>query len=161
MPTWAFEALSWDGVATIVAALLAAGMVVWGYTAQQKADRKARQAILYGEAIQAVHDYLELPYRVRRRDGSAAARMAVTSHASDVQSRIDYYKTLLRIHAPDAVCGAYDALVAAAKSEAGPQMTAAWVRRPTRHDRDVSLGSQYSQPRSAAAMEKVIALMEG
>ena len=159
--SWLVGPLTGDGVATILAAVIAALVVAVGYAIQQKWTRQARQAILYGDAIQAVHDYLELPYRVRRRDGGGTARMAVTSHASDVQSRVSYHVTLLRIHAPKKISRAYLDLVIAAKAEAGPQMSAAWVGKPTRRDHGVPLRERYRHPRSDAAMEQVIKLMGG
>ena len=74
-------------------------------------------------------------------------------------TRLAYYDTLLRLHAKADVGVAYKELVAAAKAEAGPQMTAAWRARPTRKDKEVPLGVKLEQPRSAAALEKTIALM--
>lgn len=159
--SWLVGPLTGDGVATVLAAIIAALVVAGGYAMQQKWTRQARQAIIYGDAIQAVHDYLELPYRVRRRDGGATARMAVTGHASDVQSRVAYHSTLLRIHAPKKISRAYQDLVTCAKAEAGPQMSAAWVSRPTRRDHGVPLRERYGHPRSDAAMERVIKLMGG
>ena len=152
-------AVTGDGIITLVAALLAAAVVMIGYSFQKTQARKAEQAIIYGEAIRAAHDYLEAPYRVLRRDGSAGARMAITDHVSDVQSRLAYYSTLLRVHGPIDVGEAYRELVAAARAEAGPQMTAAWRDRPTRNDRDVPLGTRLEQPRSVIALENTIRLM--
>jgi hypothetical protein len=156
---WIDGPVTGDGILTLVAAVLAAAVVIIGYSIQKEQARKAEQATVYGEAIRAVHDYLEAPYRVRRRDGGSAARMAITGHVSDVQSRLAYYETLLRVHAPTEVATAYKTLVATAKREAGPQMTAAWKARPTRNDREVPMGAKFDQPLSAAALENTIDLM--
>jgi hypothetical protein len=158
-PGWFHGPVTGDGVLTLVAAVLTAAVVMIGYSIQKSQARQAEQAAAYGEAIRAIHDYLEAPYRVRRRDGGAVARMAITDHVSDVQSRLAYYETLLRVHAPADVSAAYRQLAAAAKAEAGPQMTAAWKVRPTRKDREVPLGSKFEQPRSRAELEKTIDLM--
>lgn len=158
-PGWFQGPVTGDGLATLLAAILAAVVVMIGYSIQKRQARKAEQSIIFSEAIRALHDYLEAPYRVRRRDGGAVARMAITDHVSDVQSRLAYYDTLLRLHAPPNVSVAYKELVAAAKAEAGPQMTAAWRAHPTRKDKEVPLGVKLEQPRSTAALEKTIALM--
>lgn len=158
-PGWFDGPVTGDGILTLVAAVLTAVVVMIGYSIQKNQARKAEQAIIYGEAIRAVHDYLEAPYRVRRRDGGAVARMAITDHVSDVQSRLAYYETLLRVHAPAEVGAAYRQLVIAAKAEAGPQMTDAWEVRPTKNDREVPLGRKFEQPRSIAGLEKTIGLM--
>ena len=156
---WFDGPVTGDGIITLLAAVLAAVVVMIGYSIQKKQAREAEQATVYGEAIRAVHDYLEAPYRVRRRDGGSVARMAITDHVSDVQSRLAYYDTLLRVHAPTDVATAYKTLVATAKKEAGPQMTAAWKARPTRNDREVPMGAKFDQPLSTAALETVIDLM--
>ncbi|WP_290471727.1 hypothetical protein [Leifsonia sp. 71-9] len=157
----AFVAITGDGIATIIAAILAAMMVVIGYRVQQSQTRKASQAAVYAEAIRAIHDYLEAPYRVRRRDGRAASRLDVTNHVSDVQSRIAYYRTLLQLHAPEAVSVQYDQLIAAARSEAGPQMSGAWAGRPTRADKSVPLGTPLPHPKSDEMIEQLILAMKG
>jgi hypothetical protein len=156
---WLDGPVTGDGMITLLAAVLTAVVVMIGYSIQRHQARKAEQAIVYGEAIRAVHDYLEAPYRVRRRDGGSVARMAITDHVSDVQSRLAFYDTLLGLHAPADVAAAYKELVAAAKAEAGPQMTDAWRERPTRKDREVPLGVKLEQPRSVVALNKTITLM--
>jgi hypothetical protein len=158
-PVDVWSSFTGDGAATLIAGILAALVVVLGLWFQKGQERRAEQARVYGEAIRAVQDYLEAPYRVRRRDGGAVARMAITDFVSDVQSRLAYYETLLQLHAPSAVSKEYSALVTIAKAEAGPQMTAAWQGRPTRRDRDVPLGDKLEQPRSAAALRATTEVM--
>jgi len=142
-----FTYFTWSEGATIIAAvaagLIAAGVAVLGYSAQQRSARRDQRATGYAEALRAVEDYLEAPYRIRRRDGSAAARMSVTTHVSDIQSRISLYL----------------AFVGAAKQDAGPQMTQAWRSRPTSKDRDVPLGVALPQPRASLARDAVVAAM--
>ncbi len=103
---------------------------------------------------------LEWPYRIRRRDGSAEQRAAVTTWLSDVKSRHNYYQGLIRLHASARVADAYDGFVAAAIADAGPQMTHAWRRAPTRRDREVPLGSGYDRSRADVAKAAVIVEME-
>jgi hypothetical protein len=129
-----FAGFSWNEGATIVAAFgaaaIAAIIAVVGYGRQRKAERRAERATLYGHAIAAVEEYLESSYRIRRRDDTIESRVAMTSAISDTKTKISLDQALLEMHAPTAVSDAYNAFVAAAQREAGPQMTAAWKAHP-------------------------------
>lgn len=151
--------ITWDGIATIAAALIAAAIVVLGFLHERRQHARSRRAEAYAGALQAVSDYLEAPYRVRRRSGTATDRVALTAHISEIQSRLDFYTAHLALIAPK-VFDAYTDLVAAAKVEAGPQMSAAWKARPTRRDRDVPLVVAYSHPRANAARAVVLVAMK-
>lgn len=156
-------AFTWGDVATlaaaIVAALVAAGVAVWGYRVQQGHARAERRAAMYAEALRAVEDYLEGPYRIRRRDGSRAQRAQITTWLSDVKSRINYHRALMDLHAPKAVGQYYDDFVGAAQREAGPQMTEAWSAKPTAADVDVPLGKGYDRSASDRARCRVVDAM--
>jgi thioredoxin-like negative regulator of GroEL len=154
----------WANISVIAAgvltAVIAAGVAVIGYSYQKRAARRERCAQMYATAVQAIEDYLEGPYRIRRRDGTAEARNSLTQHLSDTKSSIEYHQTLLRIHASTEVAEAYETFAAAARAEAGPAMTAAWRELPTRRDRDVPLGSQlFDSVNSEAARGRLITAM--
>ncbi len=151
--------ITWDGIATIAAAILAAAIVALGFLHERRQHARSRRAEAYAGALQAVSDYLEAPYRVRRRSGTVADRFALTAHVSEIQSRLDFYSAHLALIAPK-VLDAYTGLVTAAKAEAGPQMSAAWKTRPTKHDRDVPLVLAYPHPRADAARAMVLAAMK-
>lgn len=150
---------AWGGWATIVAAVIGAAIIVIGFLVERSRQRKARRAEAYAGALQAVSDYLEAPYRIRRRSGTDTDRVALTNHISEIQSRLDFYEAHLALVGPADVHAAYCRLVAAAKSEAGPQMSAAWRGRPTRRDRDVPGITPYPHPKSDAARREALALM--
>jgi len=143
----------------IGSAFVAAVVAVLGYSLQQRESRRVVRATMYAHALQAVQDYLEGPYRIRRKDGSAEARRELTQAMSTVQSQINFHTAWLEVGAPTAVASAYSALVAAARQEAGPQMTTAWAALPTSDDAAVPLGVAYTRPQSDAALEKVKAAM--
>lgn len=145
------EQISWDGIATLIAAVLAAAVAVLGYSCQQHILRKERRAAIYSEALRTVEDYLEAPYLVRRRDGSDSARLTVTTHISDIQSRLAYYDALLEIHARAEIATAYKALVSSARAEAGKAMRDAWEAAPTRRDCEVSITTRHDRSRSDEA----------
>lgn len=148
--------LSWDGIATIVAALVAAAVAVAGYVSQQSRARKDRLAITYSEALRAVEDYLEAPYLVRRRDGSSASRQLIATHISEVQSRLSFYSALLSMQAPDEVSATYRDLVATARAEAGQAMSHAWRTQALRKDRDVPIGRVVDRSKSDSARTRYL-----
>lgn len=156
----AISADAWLGAgATVLAAIIAAVVVVAGYVVQQRKARSDRRARTYAEAIRAVHDYLEAPYLVVRRDGSAAARVAISSTISEIQSRLRFYESLLSIQAPPQVADAFRELVMNARIEAGGQMTEAWQRRPLHRDSRAPRGQALKHPLSDAGMKKALASM--
>lgn len=149
--------ITWDGIATIAAALIAALVAVAGYRIQQRHARKDRRAVIYSEALRAVEDYLEAPYLIRRRDGSAGSRQQITTHISEIQSRLSYYTALLQMQAPIEISAAYQAMVASARAEAGAAMSTAWRGQPTRKDRDVPMGQRFDRTRSDEARRTYLA----
>jgi hypothetical protein len=147
-------------IGAVVAAVIAARVAVRAYKAQQQETRRQERATFYAEAVRAVEDYMEAPYRIRRRDGTAAARRELTQHLSDIKSRISFYTAWMAIHGTDAVAAAYDAYVLAARAEAGQQMTTAWRSRPTKRDKDVPLGSPLLRVATDKARVTLLAAMK-
>jgi hypothetical protein len=145
------------GVTTMVVTVRTATRNI---TAQQNEKRRQERALAYAEAIRAVEDYLEAPYRIRRRDGSSAVRWQLTESISQIQSRINLHKDWLAINASKDVFDAYLTFVHAAKAEAGAQMTIAWNQPVTKKDRQVPLGVALHQPKSAEAREAVLKAMK-
>lgn len=144
---------------TIIAALIAAIVAVTGYLLSQAQARKERRAREFAQALATVEEYLEAPYRVRRRQASTpGTRDALANALSDLQARIAHHRAWLHVEAP-AVGHAYDALVQAARSEAGTQMTEAWNSAPLTSDTDMNLKVAYQHPSSDAERANVIAVM--
>jgi len=152
-------------IVAIVVTLIGIGVTIWlaskNIVAQQAENRRQERAKAYAEAIRAVEDYLETPYRIRRRDGSGAVRWELTESISEIQSRINLHSDWLAINASQEVYDAYLAFVRAAKEEAGGQMTAAWNGPVTKKDRQVPLGKGLPQPKSVAAKKVVLEAMKG
>ena len=159
-----FDGFGWSTagpiIAAVTAATIAATIAVIGYSRQRRAERRAERANLYAQAIAAVEDYLEAPYRIRRKDGTPTTRHAITSHISDVKSRISLHQALLELHAPTVVPTAYNAFVEAAQEEAGPQMTDAWHAPPTKADAQVPLGVAFDRTNSNTSRSTVLATMK-
>jgi Tfp pilus assembly protein PilE len=148
-------------IATIIVGIVAAVIAVKAYRTQQQETRRQQKASLYAEAVQAVEDYMECPYRILRKDGSSQARREITQHISDVKSRISFYTGWMAIHGTTRVRAAYDSFVAAAQLEAGPQMTAAWETQPVKKDAHVPLRTP-PLPRTATdrARAHLLAILE-
>lgn len=146
-------------LATIAAATLATLVALITYQVEKRRSRHERYARTFAEAIQAVVDYLEAPYRIRRRPmRDPRIRYELTALVSDIQSRISFYEAWLATTVPT-VATAYSNLVAAARREAGPEMTAAWRAPATRSDGDVPLGQRYEHPLADAARDRCLAAM--
>jgi hypothetical protein len=144
---------------TVAAALIAAVVAVAGYMLTQAQARRERRAKEFAQALAAVEEYLEAPYRIRRRPAATPEiRGALTNSLNDLQARIAHHRAWLHVEAP-AVATAYDALVAAARSEAGNQMREAWNCAPPAADAEMNLLVAYTHPEADAERAKVIAVM--
>jgi len=112
------------------------------YWYNQRAARREHRANAFAEALAAVEDYAEMPYRVRRRRNTPEARYELTDEVSKIQSRLAFHQALLQIESPD-IAGAYGALVRAAKIQAGGQMQDAWRQPALTTDAEMNLGVRY------------------
>lgn len=152
----AFGPAQWS---MIIAALIAALVVVAGYVLTQAQARRERRAKEFAGALAAIEEYLEAPYKIRRRQAATPeSRETLATTLSDLQARIALYRAWLHVEAP-AVGQAYDVLVSIARSEAGTQMTEAWNATPLASDADMNLKVAYPHPNSDAERAKVIAVM--
>lgn len=146
-------------LATVLAAVIAAAVAIGSYRAEHQRARHERFARAFAEAVQAVEDYLEAPYRIRRRPPrDPGTRFQLTGMVSDVQSRIAFHEAWLTTLSPT-VAEKYRDLVRAARQEAGPQMSEAWRARPTSADSQVPLGVRYEHPLSDAAKAACLTAM--
>lgn len=155
-----FDHFSWEAGATLLAAVVAVAGVVVGFAVTSAQSRRERRARDYAEAIGAVSDYLEGPYRVARCHNNAEERYAISTDISVIQGRIDVSAALLRLHAPKRVTDTYDAYVAAARQEAGRQMATEWRKPPARRHRDMNMHQPFDRTASKAAKATLIAAME-
>lgn len=154
--TWAQTAALLAGVIAVAGALVSVALT---YNLNQRAARHERQTHVFAEALSAIEDYAELPYRIRRRPGDTpGARHELTEQISQIQSRIAFHQAWLSIEAPD-VARSYDNLVEAVKAQAGEQMKQAWQEPVITNDADVSLGTAYPRDEVNAARGLCVAAM--
>lgn len=155
-----FTPRCWEGTATVIAGFITAVVVLFGFAIDRIVRRNSRRAEVFAGALQAVHDYLEVPYRVRRSSGSVEERFALVAAISDIQSRLSYYEGLLGMLGSARVLAGYRSLVAAARREAGKAMTDAWLGKPIRRNAQVPLGGPlFLHPDSDAARVALLKLM--
>lgn len=146
-------------LATVIGAVMAAAVAIASYRAEHQRARHERFARAFAEAIQAVEDYLEAPYRIRRRPPChAEVQFQLTAMVSDVQSRIAFHEAWLTSLSP-IVAEKYCKLVRVARQEAGSQMTDAWRSRATSTDTQVPLGEPFKRPLADAAKVACLSAM--
>lgn len=156
--------ITWVDVAGVVVPTLAVfasvGLGVWTYRRQQQSKHRDQLRDLFSDALHAVADYQELPYLIRRRsDEAPMTRADLTRHASDVQTRLDYYVTRLELEG-NSVGNAFAGLVSATRREAGEQMTQAWREARLAHDDDVPLGAGYTRDAADRSKTECILVMQ-
>lgn len=152
--------LPWGPISTLAAALLATLGVIVTLLVNASRARREKLAELYATSLGAVSEYLEGPYRILRKDGTAATRFAITSKLSDVKTVIDHQQALMRLDARPGVADAYDAYVNAAKGEAGKQMHDAWLAKRVRKDAQVNLNTPLPRGKSDAARANLVAVLQ-
>jgi hypothetical protein len=151
---------TWANAVTLGAALLAAGGVILTLFINAARSRRDDLKTLYADALGAVAEYLEGPYRILRKDGEKSTRFALTTKMSDVKTAVDHNQALLRLHARPGVADAYDKFVNAAKSEAGRQMHDAWLTPPITTDEAVNLNDPLPRETSDAARAHLVEVMQ-
>ena len=159
--TWSlFDNFEWDHGATLLAGAIAALAVLIGFVFNSANSRRQRRAQIYADSLKAVSDYLEGPYRVARCHNSDDQRFALATDISAIQGRIDAQGLLLALHSPNRVAQAFNDYVAAARLEAGRQMTEQWKKKPARRHKDMNMQHPFSQPRSVKAKQSLVVAME-
>jgi hypothetical protein len=147
----------------VVPAVAIVAPLVWAvitYVRQQRANRRDRVRDLFSEALRGVADYQELPYLVRRRsDESPMKPSELARHASEVQTRLDYYVVRIRLESA-AVADAFDRLVSVTRQEAGAQMTEAWSQPRIVSDAEMPLGTRYTRERAEGEKAACLAAMQ-
>lgn len=153
--TWAQTAALLAGVIAVAGALVSVALT---YNLNQRAARRERQTNVFAEALSAIEDYAELPYRILRRPGTPGARHELTEQISHIQSRIAFHQAWLSIETAS-VSRAYEDLVRAAKKQAGSQMKQAWRESVIKKDSQVSLGTAFPRDEINAARYQCVAAM--
>jgi hypothetical protein len=142
--------------AAIATSVLALAGVLATVAANQFLARQDRLRKDFAEALAAVERYAELPYRILRRQASdAETRERLSEAIHEVQQDLLFHRSWVRVQ--DArVADAYDALVGAARREAGQAMTQAWSTDPIASDEGMPLGVGLTFPEMERRREEYI-----
>ncbi len=140
----------------VIAALIAASAALFTLAVNQRQAAQDRRRKAFADALTAVERYAELPYRIRRRQGSDPdIRDRLSALVHDVQQDILFHRSWLRIQAPR-VAEAYDSLVNVARQEAGAAMAEAWQKPPIEKDEEMNLRVALSFPKLPKARSEYI-----
>jgi hypothetical protein len=128
---------------TLVVGVVAATVALIGYWSNQYIKRRDIKIQMYAEALQAIHEYEELPYAIRHRRGSdSEIRSALAEKMSNVFAKINYHQTLLNMDSP-VVGTAYEHLFIRTRQHGGPFRREAWNTRPVTSDEEMPGGAYY------------------
>lgn len=141
---------SWAQTVALIVPVMALVGVFVTYMLNQRSMRRERRSKAFAEALTVVEEYLEMPYRIRRRPASPDVRRELTDEASSLLARMAFHQAWLQIEASE-VAGPYAALVASARAEAGVHMSEAWQQPPIETDNGMNLGSAYQRDQSNRA----------
>jgi hypothetical protein len=102
-------------------------------------EERARVRTTFAEAFQAVAEYKEFPYAIRRRrdDEPAAERVRLSEALQEVQAKLSYYLAWTKAES-DNVGRAYENLVAELRKVAGKACHDAWLAPPAHDDADMN-----------------------
>jgi hypothetical protein len=131
------------GSALLTGAFLAAvvGALVNTALARRKSleEERARVRTTFAEAFQAVAEYKEFPYAIRRRrhDEQAAERVRLSEGLREVQAKLSYYLAWTKAES-DEVGQAYENLVTELRKVAGKACHDAWLAPAARKDTDMN-----------------------
>ena len=143
----------------LVVGILAGVVAIFGYTITNAMNRIERRSRIYADAILALVQFQDLPFRVRRRsDSSDATRTIVGQRVRDVQEALSYHVVLLRLDSPR-VGTVFAELVKKTREVGVRYRHDAWVSPPATSDADMSLVISYDY-HNEAELEECIVLMQ-
>jgi hypothetical protein len=87
-------------IVVLIVPVVAGCFLLAGYLINQIWARNERRAKAFAEALAAVENYLEMPYRVRRRLASdPQTRAVLTNQMSDIKAQIAFHQAWLQVEA--------------------------------------------------------------
>ena len=99
-------------------------------------EERSRVRTTFAEAFQAVAEYKEFPYVIRRRrsDAPAEERVRISEAMRQVQAKLSYYVAWTKTESDD-VGAAYEVLVTKLREIAGSACHEAWLAPPAHDDK--------------------------
>lgn len=143
----------------LVVGILAAVVAILGYTITNAMNRIERRSKIYADAMLALVQFENLPFRIRRRsDSSDATRTIVGQRVRDVQEALFYHTVLLRLASPR-VGAAFKALVEKTREKGVRYRHDARTLPPATSDADMSLVISYDYE-TKDELDECIVLMQ-
>lgn len=128
---------------TVVTGIVAGFFALVGFFLNQAANRRERKSKVYAEALTALKEYAELPFRIRRRASSnGETRAALGGKISDVLSEVGFYTSWLQIDSY-VVGRAYRDLIDQSKRFGTRYRAMAWEEPIIKRDQDAVLTNHY------------------
>ncbi len=161
----ATAATSDPGITSLVWAALISGSVISALVgalvttllARRKSQEEqlARVRVMLAEAFQAVAEYKEFPYAIRRRrhDAASEERVRLSEELRQVQAKLTFYEEWTRIE-DDAVGSAYRELVQRLRSVAGAACNEAWATPAIEFDEQMNIPREQVDLAELAAFER-------
>jgi hypothetical protein len=140
--------------AAVIAAVVGALVNLWLARRKGAEDERARVRATFAEAYEAVAQYKEFPYAIRRRrdNDPAGERVRLSDALREVQARLSYYTLWVKAESDD-VGAAYDDLVANLRRVAGRACHDAWEASPASSDAEMNIGPDVVDLRALTSYE--------
>jgi hypothetical protein len=122
----------------LLTSISAAIVALIGFLLNQVALRNERRSRVYAEALSAVFEFQELPYRIRKRAASEDSSAMIAQKISDVFVRLDFYRALLLLES-STVGNAYADLVRQTQAQGDSHRADAWKHPVATHGQDFHL----------------------
>jgi hypothetical protein len=123
---------------TIVVSILALGVSLATFFLSGRRGRLDRQRQVFADAFEAVMEYREYPFIVRRRnpDEPAEERRRISEEFSRIQAKLNAFKARLLVEDPH-IGQCYGELVKKTRQVAGAMIKAAWDNDPVSADKEM------------------------
>jgi hypothetical protein len=140
--------------AAVIAAVVGALVNLWLARRKGAEDERARVRATFAEAYEAVAQYKEFPYAIRRRrdNDPAGERVRLSDALREVQARLSYYTLWVKAESDD-VGAAYDDLVANLRRVVGRACHDAWEAPPASSDAEMNIGPDVVDLRALTSYE--------
>lgn len=126
---------------SVVAALIAVVGAVVAYLLGQRQAALERKRKSCAQAIADALQWLELPYRIRRRTDDAAETLSsLADRINNLREQLEFHEKWLRIEMPDSA-QKYGRLVKEVRAAAATAISDAWRTGPVKSAGDMNIGA--------------------
>lgn len=140
---------------SVIAAIVGALVNTWLARRKSREEELARVQVMLAEAFQAVAEYKEFPYAIRRRrhDVPSEERVRLSGELRSVQARLTFYEEWTRIE-DKSVGDCYLDLVKQLRRIAGAACNQAWLTPPLTEDSQMNIAREEVDLSALATYER-------